>query len=97
MAGLTDLSVPFAGTVLRVDVAAGDRVPAGAVLVVLESMKMEHVVEAATPGVIDSILVAPGDAVQTGDVIVRMTESDGRPSPRPGSTTESRTGGSGPS
>ena len=79
MAGLTDLAVPFAGTVLRVDVAAGDRVPAGAVLVVLESMKMEHVVEAATPGVIDSVLVAPGDAVQTGDVIVRMTESDGPP------------------
>ena len=60
------------------DVAAGDPVPAGAVLVVLESMKMEHVVEAATPGVIDSVLVAPGDAVQTGDVIVRMTETDGR-------------------
>ena len=74
MAGLT---VPFAGTVLRVTVAAGDRVAAGTVLVVLESMKMEHVVEAATPGVIDTVLVAPGDAVQTGDVIVQMTESDG--------------------
>jgi acetyl-CoA carboxylase carboxyltransferase component len=74
VAGLT---VPFAGTVLRVTVAAGDRVAAGTVLVVLESMKMEHVVEAATPGVIDTVLVAPGDAVQTGDVIVQMTESDG--------------------
>ena len=74
MAGLT---VPFAGTVLRVAVATGDRVAAGAVLVVLESMKMEHVVEAATPGVIDTVLVAPGDAVQTGDVVVQMTESDG--------------------
>ena len=74
MAGLT---VPFAGTVLRVAVATGDRVAAGAVLVVLESMKMEHVVEAATPGVIDTVLVAQGDAVQTGDVVVQMTESDG--------------------
>ncbi len=73
MAGLT---VPFAGTVLRVAVAAGDRVAAGAVLVVLESMKMEHVVEAATPGVIDAVLVAPGDAVQTGDVLLRMTETE---------------------
>ncbi len=72
MAGLT---VPFAGTVLRVSVAAGDRVAAGAVLVVLESMKMEHVVEAATPGVIDAILVAPGDTVQTGDVLLEVTES----------------------
>jgi acetyl-CoA carboxylase carboxyltransferase component len=33
------------------------------------------VVEAATPGVIDAILVAPGDAVQTGDVLLEMTES----------------------
>ena len=74
MAGLT---VPFAGTVVRVSAAAGDRVVAGAVLVVLESMKMEHVVEAATPGVIEAVLVVPGDAVQTGDVIVQMTESDG--------------------
>ena len=47
MGGLTDLTVPFAGTVLRVDVAPGDQVRAGDVLVVLESMKMEHVVEAA--------------------------------------------------
>ena len=50
MAGLTQLRVPFAGTVLRIAVAPGDHVPAGAELVVLESMKMEHVVEAATPG-----------------------------------------------
>ena len=70
------LTVPFAGTVLRVSVAAGDRVAAGAVLVVLESMKMEHVIEAATPGLIDAVLVAPGDAVQTGDVIVQMTEAE---------------------
>ena len=78
MAGLT---VPFAGTVLRVPVAAGDRVAAGAVLVVLESMKMEHVVEATTAGVIDAVLVAPGDAVQAGDVLVRMTGSEGAGSP----------------
>ena len=78
MAGLT---VPFAGTVLRVAVAAGDRVEAGAVLVVLESMKMEHLVEATTAGVIDAVLVAPGDAVQTGDVLVRMTGSEGPGNP----------------
>jgi acetyl-CoA carboxylase carboxyltransferase component len=79
VAGLT---VPFAGTVLRVSVTAGDRVAAGAVLVVLESMKMEHVVEAAKAGLIDAVLVAPGDAVQTGDVIVQMTESDEDGPPR---------------
>jgi acetyl-CoA carboxylase carboxyltransferase component len=72
--GLTELTVPFAGTVLRVAVAPGDRVPAGAVLLVLESMKMEHVVEAASPGTVDSVAVAAGDAVQAGDLLVRIDE-----------------------
>ena len=76
MAGLTELTVPFAGTVLRVAVSPGDHVAPGDVLVVLESMKMEHVVEAATPGRIDSVEVGVGDAVRSGDVVVTMTESD---------------------
>jgi acetyl-CoA carboxylase carboxyltransferase component len=75
--GLTELTVPFAGTVLRVAVAPGERVPAGAVLLVLESMKMEHVVEAAAPGTVDSVAVAAGDAVQAGDVLVRIDEEAG--------------------
>ena len=76
MAALTQVTVPFAGTVVRVAVAPGDLVTAGVELVVLESMKMEHVVEAATPGRIDSVAVAPGDAVQTGDVLLSLMESD---------------------
>ena len=55
MAGLTALTVPFAGTVLRIAVAPGDRVAAGAELLVLESMKMEHVVEAPAPGTVVSV------------------------------------------
>ncbi len=72
MGGLTDLAVPFAGTVLRVAVAPGDHVAAGAVLVVLESMKMEHVIEAAETGTVRAVAVSEGDAVQAGDVLVRM-------------------------
>ncbi len=76
MAGLTKpvaVAASFAGTVLRVEVVPGDAVAAGAVLVVLESMKMEHVVEATTPGRIDSVAVAVGDAVQTGDVLLEVS------------------------
>jgi acetyl-CoA carboxylase carboxyltransferase component len=75
VAGLREpATVPasFAGTVVRVAVAPGDLVAAGTLLVVLESMKMEHVVEARAPGRIASIVVAPGDAVATGDVLVTM-------------------------
>ncbi|HTU37505.1 MAG TPA: carboxyl transferase domain-containing protein [Acidimicrobiales bacterium] len=80
MAELTErveLAASFAGTVVRVDVSPGDDVGTGAVLMVLESMKMEHVVEAATPGRIDSVAVAPGDAVQTGDVLLVLSPAAG--------------------
>ena len=77
MAGLTDIAVPFAGTVLKVAIAPGDAVGPGSVLVVLESMKMEHVVEAESPGVIESVRVAVGDAVQSGDVLLSLRASEG--------------------
>jgi acetyl-CoA carboxylase carboxyltransferase component len=74
-----DLAAAFAGTVVRVAVAPGDEVGAGATLLVLESMKMEHVVEATTPGRIDSVAVGPGDAVQTGDVLLSIAVLDRAP------------------
>ena len=74
MAGLTELTVPFAGTVLRVAVSPGDQVAAGAVLLLIESMKMEHVVEAPAPGMVTAVAVSVGDAVQTGDVLLSIDE-----------------------
>ena len=71
------LTAAFAGTVVRVAVAPGDEVGAGATLLVLESMKMEHVVEATTSSRIDSVAVRPGDAVQTGDLLVSLAVLDG--------------------
>ena len=66
MAGLT---VPFAGTVLRVAVAPGDLVAAGSPLVVLESMKMEIPVLAEVGGTVSKVSVAVGDVIQAGDLI----------------------------
>ena len=77
MAGLTELTVPFAGTVLRVAVAPGDRVSAGTVLLLIESMKMEHVVEAAAAGTVASVDVSVGDAVGSGDVLLVLIDEDG--------------------
>ena len=71
------LVAPFAGTVVRVEVERGDIVRAGSTVAILESMKMEHVVVAATSGRVDSVAVAPGAAVQTGDVLAVMTEATG--------------------
>jgi len=77
VAGLTELTVPFAGTVLRVAVAPGDRVAAGTVLLLIESMKMEHVVEAAAAGTVASVDVSVGDAVGSGDVLLVLIDEDG--------------------
>lgn len=56
--------------VLSVAVAEGEVVPAGATVVLLESMKMEIPVLAETAGTVAEIKVAPGDVVQEGDILV---------------------------
>jgi propionyl-CoA carboxylase alpha chain len=63
------LSAPMPGTVVRVEVEAGAAVTAGQTIVVLEAMKMEHVVRAPHDGIAESILVAVGDQVEVGQVL----------------------------
>jgi pyruvate carboxylase subunit B len=58
--------------VLRVQVAPGQAVAAGAGLVVLEAMKMENELKAAAPGVIRTVRVQPGEAVEKGQVLVEF-------------------------
>ena len=58
------------GTVLSVEVAEGDAVPAGRTLLVLEAMKMEHVVAATVAGTVGTIAVAAGDTVAVGDALL---------------------------
>ncbi len=63
---------PLQGTVVAVPVAAGDRVEPGATLVVVESMKMEHVVVAPRPGVVAEVTVEVGDVVARGDRLASL-------------------------
>ncbi|WP_275404307.1 carboxyl transferase domain-containing protein, partial [Pseudonocardia acidicola] len=69
--------VPAPGTVIGVEVAEGERVAAGRALLVLEAMKMEHLVEAPAAGVVRRVDVAVGDTVAAGDVAVYLAETDG--------------------
>jgi acetyl-CoA carboxylase biotin carboxyl carrier protein len=55
--------------VAEVNVQVGERVDAGASLVLLESMKMEIPVLCEFAGTIAEIHVAPGDVIQEGDLI----------------------------
>ena len=67
---------PLQGTVTSIEVAAGDAVHAGQALVVLEAMKLEHVIEAPHAGIVRSISVAVGDLVQERSVLVSVEAAE---------------------
>ncbi len=56
--------------VAQVHVEPGQRVEAGAEVVLLESMKMEIPMLVEDAGTVTEVRVAPGDVVQEGDVLV---------------------------
>ncbi len=69
-AGSGDVTVPMQGTIVKILVAVGQAVEAGAAVVVLEAMKMENQITAETSGSVKEIKVKPGDTVGAGDVVV---------------------------
>ncbi len=69
-AGGTDAVVsPMQGTVLSVAVAEGDEVEAGALICIVEAMKMENEVHAHRAGIVAQLSVAAGEPIATGQVI----------------------------
>ena len=63
------INAPLPGTVLDIKVSAGQNVNKGDILFVLEAMKMENESLAAHDGVIASVNVEKGAAVNSGDVL----------------------------
>ena len=63
------------GTVVRVHVREGQEVAAHQPLVVLEAMKMEHIVAAPYAGVVRRLNAAPGALVAKGAVLVELDEA----------------------
>ena len=61
---------PMPGTILKVNVAAGQSVKEGDLLVILEAMKMENEIFAPKGGTVTQVFVEKGAAVNTGDVLV---------------------------
>jgi len=68
------LESPMPGVVTRVDVSAGDAVRKGQPLVVLEAMKMEHVIRAPRDGKVRRVTVGAGEMVNGGIPLVEMEE-----------------------
>jgi 3-methylcrotonyl-CoA carboxylase alpha subunit len=73
-AGSGRILAPMPGRVLDVLVAPGEAVLRGAVLLVLEAMKVQMRLTAPADGSIAAILCAPGDLVEDGAELVRMAD-----------------------
>ena len=65
---------PLQGTVVHVEVEPGAVLRAGQPVVVVESMKMEHLIAAEYAGLVIAIRVAAGDTVMPGDPVVVIDE-----------------------
>jgi 3-methylcrotonyl-CoA carboxylase alpha subunit len=66
------LTAPMNGSIVRVLVEAGQSVEAGAQLVVLEAMKMEHSIRAPHAGVIKALYCQEGEMVGEGSALVEL-------------------------
>ena len=62
----------MAGKIIKVAAEAGTPVAKGDLLVILEAMKMEHELRAATDGTIDNIAMKPGDQVAMRQLLVTV-------------------------
>ena len=64
------VAAPMPGNILRVDVAQGDTVKAGQILIILEAMKMENEIVSPKDGTVAQVVTSKGAVVDTGAPLV---------------------------
>ena len=64
------VNAPMPGTILKVNVTAGQAVKEGDVLCILEAMKMENEIMAPKSGTVTQVVVSKGSKVDTGAALV---------------------------
>jgi 3-methylcrotonyl-CoA carboxylase alpha subunit len=69
------LTAPMNGSIVRILVSPGQQVQAGDALIVVEAMKMEHTLRAATAGTVTSIFCGEGELVAEGVVLAELEEA----------------------
>ncbi|MFJ8928529.1 acetyl/propionyl/methylcrotonyl-CoA carboxylase subunit alpha [Streptomyces sp. NPDC102364] len=74
--GAGSLTAPMPGTVTVVKVATGDQVDAGQSLLVVEAMKMEHVITSPHAGTVTELDVSPGTTVAMDQVLAVVAPAD---------------------
>jgi len=72
----TPVPAPIQGTIVSVEVHDGDTVRKGQQLLVMEAMKMEHVIQADRNGIVRQVAVTVGDTIYEGHPLVFIEEAD---------------------
>jgi pyruvate carboxylase len=67
-----ELKASLPGLIVAVEIVEGSEVAAGDPLVTIEAMKMQNEVRAPRAGRVATLLVKPGQAVATGQVLLRL-------------------------
>ena len=70
------LVAPMPGSIIALQVAVGDTIQRGDLLMVLEAMKMEHSIVASTEATVSEIFFAVGDQVQEGDQLLSLDNNE---------------------
>ncbi|XP_068685308.1 methylcrotonoyl-CoA carboxylase subunit alpha, mitochondrial-like [Montipora foliosa] len=73
-ASQTTALAPMTGTIVKVFVESGQSVEEGETLVIMEAMKMEHVIRAPKTGIIDRVIYSAGEAVERHAQLVQFQE-----------------------
>ncbi len=71
-AGGAVIKAPLTGNIYKINVAVGQNVSDGDVIMILEAMKMETEVRATASGTIASIAIKEGDSVHVGDTLITL-------------------------
>ena len=82
--GQEEIHAPIPGSVVRVLVAEGDQVPAGAAVVVLEAMKMQNELPSRNGGLVSQVRVTEGDIVAAGQTLVVIVPAGATVAVEPG-------------
>ena len=74
--GSVGMPAPIQGTILSIDVSEGDEVHENDQLVVMEAMKMEHVISADRDGIVRRVAVSVGETIRQGYPLVFIEDAE---------------------
>ena len=74
--GTAGLNAPLQGTIIEINIDEGDEVYKGQQVLIMDAMKMEHVISAPTSGIVKSLLVMPNEAVNEDHLLLLIEEAN---------------------